>query len=249
MVTSPLSTSSSVAHQGNHIPEAPPSPQSLALTERILGYLKKGQPIVYETKDLYIRQVDEGDQQYFRELMTDPAVTEKIEDSHARFVAEGETVWKEKQIKAADARHAELVKRWVVDKDPFSGFMMFRKTKEREFVGHAVAGHSRRPGVTEIAYYIPKQYWHQGYGTKAAEFILQYLTNLIAAHYIYKGVHIQIDGDSLVEAVAISRADNTYSIRIIEHIGMKKHPEQVIKWDAPQAVYRLYYRDPPKPLI
>ena len=210
------------------------------LASKIIQYFKKGTPIEYEVDGIHIRTVQERDCCFFRELMTDREVMAKIESCEERFIKEGEVEWKRNQVIAADRRVAQLVQRWVTDKDPFSGFMMFKCTlnQEPEFVGHMVSGH-HSPGKSEIAYYIPRKHWNKGFGTLAAEFCLQYLNSLVVAYDKHFKAPIRIKGEPLTEAVAIARSDNPYSLRIIENMKMNKVQDDLVLWNNRQIVYKL----------
>ncbi len=208
---------------------------SSTLEEKIRDFYSRHTPISHETGDLFIRQVLIQDLIHFRALFIDPEVMEKMTDHEARLEKEGLEKWEKKQIKLAENRLAELVKRWA-EKNPLSGFVMFKKG---EFVGHIVAGYSGTPGRAEVAYMIPRNKWHQGYGTEGARFILKYLAALIQVHYKWEGKPFMIEGHPLTEAVAISRADNIYSERIAQGMGMM-FSEKIKKWNKDQNVYHWH---------
>ncbi len=48
-------------------------------------------------------------------------------DNEKRFENKGAEAWKEEQMKAANGRVNTFVKRWTVDRIPFSGFLISTK--------------------------------------------------------------------------------------------------------------------------
>ncbi len=183
--------------------------------------------VVIETPHLILKSVEESDLPAYQVLFTDPATMEKFADNEQRMKEVGIEAWKQQQMEKVAERIAVWVKRWQ-EEDPFSAFAVFRKDSG-EMVGHIVAGHTRDFWQSELGYLIHATQWHKGFGEEAVSAIVhRYLPALKAnGHLVY-------------ELIANVRLDNTYSIRILEHVGMEKISEDE-KWGSPRATYRYTY--------
>ncbi|MBS0648283.1 MAG: GNAT family N-acetyltransferase [Verrucomicrobia bacterium] len=216
----------------------PVSPYATSLNLSIWRYLQNRTPISWETKQWLIRAVQPEDKDFFQALFVDLRVMRNITDHEARFRTLTPEQWKQQQTEAADKRVMQLVTRWV-EGDPFSGFVIIEKSSgERR--AHVTAGHTNppTPGKTEIAYMVPRDRWHQGYGTLAFKFILRYLDMLAKIYQTWSGFPLEIDGAPLSGVVAVSRKDNKFSVRILKK-KMKKNPGEVEKWNVRLVVFQM----------
>lgn len=202
----------------------------------IWHHLTEGTPILKETDDLYIRSVEMTDMVFFRALFVDPEVMKNFTDHEAKFRKLTPAQWKQEQTEVADQRLVQLVKRWTVDRDPFSGFVIIDK-KTAKTLAHVTAGHTSppTPGTAEIALMIPKKEWNQRNGTFAIEFITNYLIALSRIYYRWSGMPLYIDGRAFSVITAMVRIGNAYSIRIFD----KKMTRcgEVEKWDLQWIQY------------
>jgi RimJ/RimL family protein N-acetyltransferase len=194
-----------------------------------------------ETEELFIRMVEptDTDKLFFRALFLDPEVMKNFMDHETRYQELTPAQWKEQQIEAADKRLAQLVKRWVEDRDPFSGFVIIDK-KTGSFRAHVTAGHTSPPtaGTAEIALMVPKDKWNWRYGTTSLQFILKYLVAVSRIYHQWSGQPLTIDGEPFRKITAIVRQENRYSNRIFEK-KMVRHGD-LPKWNLTWFVYSTH---------
>jgi RimJ/RimL family protein N-acetyltransferase len=111
--------------------------------------------------------------------------------------------------------------------DPFCGFAI--RTREGKFVGHIVLGHGEKAGHAELAYLIRADYWNKGYGTEAANGIVNGLAPLLKT-YNFKmrkeepestgEKRISAEGIQVIDATA--RPDNPASGAILRRLGFNE---------------------------
>jgi len=205
----------------------------------IWNYLEQGTPIIWETDELVIRAVEMADKFFFRALFIDPEVMKNFTDHEARYLQMTPAQWEHQQIEAADQRLAQLVRRWVEEKDPFSGFVIIDK-ETGQMRAHVTAGHAnpRTPGTAEIALMIPKEKWNKRYGTISIRFILNYLVALSRIYDRWSGCPLTIDGAQFSEIIAMVRVENRYSLRIAEK-RMTRCPGEIEKWNIRMVLYKF----------
>lgn len=87
-------------------------------------------------------------------VYTDINTMKLYADNEKRFESLGEEKWKEEQMKAAKGRVDTFVKRWTVDRIPFSGFLISKK--DGKDIGFIVAGFGEKAGQLEAAFAIIK---------------------------------------------------------------------------------------------
>jgi RimJ/RimL family protein N-acetyltransferase len=175
---------------------APPVESFLFLEKRADETLE----IKIQTERLGISPVSMTDSDdYFKFLFSNPKVMEKFGSGEVRtptFVEDLISKW---------------IKRWESG-DPFGAFVIRLHTGE--FAGHIVLGHGDWPGHSELAYLIRYEFWGKGYGTEAAQGIVQHLAPMLRA-YGYT-----VDGKSFSYIDATARPDNPASVKILEQLGM-----------------------------
>jgi RimJ/RimL family protein N-acetyltransferase len=204
------------------------------------SYYEKGTPISFETEDLLLRSAQESDRAAYQQLFSDPETMAKYADNESRLKEQDIEVWKKEQTAKADDRVDTYIRRWTVEKDPFSGFAIFLKANN-EFIGHVVAGHGKEKGQSCFALIISKDHWHKGYGTQAAKAIFhQYLPALMRNHYQRTGEPLPLDGAPFSEVSAVARVDQAYGRAILEKCGLAQTGEKEI-WGSPRAVYAMRY--------
>jgi RimJ/RimL family protein N-acetyltransferase len=210
----------------------------------IFDFYQTGCPIMIETKDLLLRSVQEKDLDFFQNLYTDPVTMRLYTDNEKRLENSPDT-WKDEQMKAAAGRVATFVKRWTVEKIPFSGFLICKKDTQQP-IGFIVPGFGDKPGQLEAAFVITEKEQHQGFGTQAVQAIVQqYLPALIATHYKLFNKPLMSEGAPVNEVVATARLDNLASIRVMEKAGMAKVDENPNKWGQVRGIYSYSYENPP----
>lgn len=223
------------------------------LDTSITEFFQHGSPITIETNDLYLRSIKETDLEFMQNLYTDPVTMRLYTDNEKRYENLGEAVWKEEQMKAAKGRVDVFVKRWTVDRLPFSGFLISKKDDERA-IGFIVPGFGDNPGQLETAFAITAGEQGKGYGSQAVHAIVQrYIPALIANHYAIYGKPLLVDnenntiktGHPVTEMVATARLDNIASIRVQEKAGMVKINENPNKWGQVRGIYSIKYTNPP----
>jgi RimJ/RimL family protein N-acetyltransferase len=210
----------------------------------IIDFYQKGSPITFETKDLILRSVQESDLGFFQNVYTDPVTMKLYTDNEKRLETSPDT-WKDEQMKAAAGRVATFVKRWTVDRIPFSGFVICKKSDLMP-IGFIVPGFGDKPGQLETAFVITKEEQHKGFGTQAVHAIVQkYLPALIANHYKVFNKPLLAEGAPVNEVVATARLDNLASIRVMEKAGMTKTGENPNKWGQVRGIYSYTYANLP----
>ena len=211
----------------------------------VTDFYEKGSPITIETKDLYLRSVQESDLGFFQNLYTDPVTMRLFADNEKRLENLGEEAWKAEQMKSAAGRVATFVKRWTVDRIPFSGFVIIKKDNLLP-IGFIVAGFGENPGQLESATVITSTEQSKGYGTQARYALMhKYLPALIENHYRIYGFPLTADGAPVTELVATTRLDNIASDRVMRKNGMEKVGENQNKYGQERGVYRFAYVNPP----
>jgi RimJ/RimL family protein N-acetyltransferase len=172
-----------------------------------------------ETRQLKLRSVQASDLLAYQALYTHPQTMQKFTDNEERFQKMGADAWKAQQMESIAKRVALWVKRWNVEHDPFSAFVILKKDSG-EMVGHIVAEQGDNPGESEVAFVIHEKHWHKKYGAEAVEaIVLQYLDAL-------KENETLVDGVPLSKICAKARLDNFPAIRILEKLGFKKVGEE-----------------------
>ena len=181
--------------------------------------------VTIDTKSLHMRSIDdsEADLNSYAGLFGDKDVVEKY--------ADGKTKTKEEIGKRIND---SWVKRWK-ENDPYSALAVFTKQTEEfsdEFVGHVVVGYGDKPGQSEMAYLFHKNYWNKGFGTQAVTALVKdYAPALKEKGYL-------LEGEVLTEIQATTRTDNTYSVRILENLGMEKIDENE-KFGGMRYIYSI----------
>lgn len=205
-------------------------------TQSILNYLEHRTPVTLETDGLLVRAVSLADKPFFRDLFLDPKVMKNFTDHKARYKQLTPDQWREQQVEAADKRVVQLVQRWIGG-DPFSGFVIIDKSSG-EPRAHVTAGHTNppTPGKTEVAYMVPRDRWHEGYGTFSFSFILNYLEMLKLIYFEWREHPLAIDGAPFDGIIAASHRKNEFSIKIIEKKMKKKGEEE--RWSRRFVVYQ-----------
>src|SRR5579864_9435431 len=109
------------------------------LDTAVIDFFQNGAPITIETNDLILRSIQESDMDFMQNLYTDPVTMRLYADNEKRVENSGIETWKEEQMKAAKGRVETFVKRWTVDRIPFSGFLISTKNDPRP-IGFIVPG-------------------------------------------------------------------------------------------------------------
>jgi RimJ/RimL family protein N-acetyltransferase len=215
------------------------------LDTAVIEFFQKGAPITIETNDLTLRSIQESDLDFMQNLYTDPITMRLYADNEKRVENSGEEVWKEEQMKAAKGRVETFVKRWTVDRIPFSGFLISTKNDPRP-IGFIVPGFGDNAGQLETAFAITAEEQRKGFGSQAVHAIVQrYIPALIENHYKIYGKPLEADGAPVTEMVATARLDNDLSIRGQEKAGMVKTGENPNKWGQVRGIYSVTYTNPP----
>ncbi|HEX2580298.1 MAG TPA: GNAT family N-acetyltransferase [Rhabdochlamydiaceae bacterium] len=215
------------------------------LDTAIADFFQKGSPITIETKDLSLRSITEKDLDFMQTVYTDFETMRLYTDNEKRLEQSGEEAWKAEQMKAAKGRVDTFVKRWTVDRIPFSGFLISKKDGGKN-IGFIVAGFGDNPGQLETAFVVIKEEQGKGYGSQAVHAVVQrYIPALIETHYKINGKPLEADGAPLTEIVATARLDNVASIRVQEKAGMVKTGENPNKWGQVRGIYTYKYTNPP----
>jgi RimJ/RimL family protein N-acetyltransferase len=223
------------------------------LDTAVTDFFQNGSPITFETQDLTLRSIQESDLDFMQNLFIDPVTMKLYADNEKRLEKNGAEAWKEEQMKAAKGRVDAFVKRWTVERIPFSGFLISKKDDHRP-IGFIVPGFGDTPGQLETAFAIKAENQGKGFGSQAVHAIVQqYIPALIANHYKIYGKPLLVDnkdntitkGDPVTEMVATARLDNAASIRVQEKAGMVKIGENPNKWGQVRGVYSITYANPP----
>jgi RimJ/RimL family protein N-acetyltransferase len=174
-------------------------------------------------------------------------------DNEKRLENDGPEAWKADQMKAAKGRVDAFVKRWTVERIPFSGFLISTKNNPHP-IGFIVPGFGDNAGQLETAFAIKNDEQGNGFGSQAVHAIVQrYIPALIANHYKIYGEPLLVDnkdntiktGAPVTEMVATARLDNSRSIRVQEKAGMNKIGENPNKWGQVRGIYSIKYTNPP----
>ncbi len=223
------------------------------LDTAVTDFFQNGFPITIETQNLTLRSIREGDLEFMQNLYTDPVTMRLYTDNEKRLENDGLETWKADQMKAAKGRVDAFVKRWTIDKIPFSGFLISTKTDPRP-IGFIVPGFGDKPGQLETAFAIKADEQRKGFGSQAVHAIVQrYIPALIENHYRIYGKPLLVDnenntittGNPVTEMVATARWDNGPSIRVQEKAGMFKVSENPNKWGQLRGIYSITYANPP----
>lgn len=207
------------------------SPFSAAgITFNVVG---KKIEVSMETSDLQLRSVQRSDRPAFEALVTDHASMESYADNGKRLAEKPIVEWEREQIERVGKRMDVWVSRWEGG-DPYSAFAIFKKGTA-EFIGQFTAGHGREPGQTEIAGYGYAREWSKGYGTQAAEAVIQrYLPALRQSGY-------QMEGKDLEAVTATAHEGNAASVAILRKMGFKP-TAKVEEWGSTRDLYTYYLR-------
>jgi len=164
-----------------------------------------GLSVVIDTDRLHMRSIQPTDILDYASLYGDEDVMEKFATGATKSREETETrtnVW---------------IKRWKIEKDPYSSFTVF---KEDEFVGNAILWHGDKPGQSELGYLFMKKHWKNGYGTEAVSAIVrEYAPATVEEGFV-------LEGKTLNEITATARVDNPASAKILTKVGMEKTKEE-----------------------
>lgn len=168
-------------------------------------YMEKGNDgavlLSITTERLNISPVSSAEiDDYHRFLFSNPKVMEKFGTGEVRtrtFVED---------------RIANWIQRWESG-DPFGAYAI--RLNSGEFVGHIVLGHGDDPGHSELAYLIRDDYWGRGYGSEAAQAVVQNIAPILRAY------GFSVEGETFSYIDATARPDNPASIKILEQLGMK----------------------------
>ncbi len=215
------------------------------LDTAVCDFFQNGTPIIIETKDLTLRSIQESDLDFMQNVYTDPNTMKLYTDNEKRLENSSVEVWKEEQMKAAKGRVDTFVKRWTVDRIPFSGFLISTKNDPRP-IGFIVPGFGDKPGQLETAFAIKAEEQGKGFGSQAVHAIVQrYIPTLIENHYKLYEKPLEADEAPVTEMVATARLDNVRSIRVQEKAGMNKIAENPNKWGQVRGIYSMTYANPP----
>jgi len=165
-------------------------------------------------------------------LVLTPAAEGDLDFYYSRLYGDGEVMGKFATTLTRDRvfvrqRIDSFTARWA-SHNPFSAFTI--RTKDGRPVGLIVAGGGSKPGRSELSYLIDKDFWGQGYGSEAADALVNNLLPVLKAH------GFEVNGRSLRNLEATARPDNPGSGRILEKIGLR--PIAVgHKFGAPRFLY------------
>lgn len=180
--------------------------------------LTKPLSVTIETDRLKIQSVTAGDISDYAALFGDAVVMQKY--------ATGET----KDLAYVNKRISTWTARWE-NHDPYSGLCIRDKTTN-QFIGHIVLGYGDRPGQSEFAVALKKEFWGKGYGTEAAAAVIQnYSAELMARGYL-------LEGQPLEEINATSRVDLIAGNKILSQV-MGDPVRQEEKYGALRNHYSL----------
>ena len=176
--------------------------------------------VAIDTERLHIRPVASGDLDSYAALYGDKDVMGKF--------ATGETkdrAYVENRINNC------WVKRWS-QKDPYSALAAVKNDGTDDFVAHVVLGHGDEAGSSELAYFVTKHLWSQGYGKEAVQSVVEeYAPATVKEGYL-------LEGKALTKITATARPDNPASVKILEKVGMVKVGEEE-KYGALRYNYAL----------
>lgn len=191
--------------------------------------------IQLETERLTLRSATPDMLDDYAALHADPEVMKSLADG---TIKTRETV---------QGRLEAWNKRWMTG-DYYSTMAVFEK-KSKKFIGHFVVGHGEKAGESEIAYLFHKEFWGNGYGTEAAQAVVQGLVPMLRDRELIWGKH-PLDGKPLTTLCATARIDNVASNAILKRLGMK-----LLKTDEKfgairhHYTYDVQYMNPSNPMI
>lgn len=219
---------------------------SSPIAVQIFNYYRYGLPIKIETAALCLMSVQASDLPFYQKIYTDPDTMKLYADCGPRLQEKGEAAWKDEQMTLAAKRVATFIKRWYVDNNPLSEFVIWKKENQISSpIGFITAGCVGKPGKVEAAMVICKEAHGQAYGTQAITALIHhYLPALIETHAKIFGRPFLADGAPLQEVFATARPDNHASIRVMEKLGMTKTGDnQPSAWGGPRVLYSLQLQE------
>lgn len=217
----------------------------LGLNTAIINFYKNGSPITIETEDLTLNSIQENDLGFMQLLFTDPVTMQLYADNEERLEKKGKEAWKAEQLKAVKELVDTFVKRWTVEKIPFSGFLISKKNDQRS-IGFIAPGFGNNPGQLEIVFAITATQQRTGFGSQAVHAIVQrYIPALIENHYSIYGYPLKVNGAPVTEMQATTRWDNGSSLRVQAKAGMSKTSKHGDTWGLIHDIYSITYANPP----
>ena len=118
-------------------------------------------------------------------------------------------------------------KRWLLDKDPFSG--LTGRTRDGDFVCHAALMHSERPGEAELTCIVAKDFWGMGVGSNVCMMLVtDYAQATLRAGYLLEGKPLS--------RIFVFVSSNTVAEKIVKKIGMQ-YTEERLRFGY---LYRIY---------
>lgn len=215
----------------------------VCLDTAVINYFKNGTSITIETEDLILNSIEETDLGFIQLLYTDPETMRLYADNEERLQKKSNNAWKAEQLKAAKELVDTFVKRWTVEKIPFSGFLI--KHNQRS-IGFIAPGFGNNPGQLEIVFAITSTQQHRGFGSQAVHAIVQrYIPALIENHYHIYGKPLEVNGNPVTEMRATTRWDNGASLRVQAKAGMCKVGKHGDQWGLIHDIYSITYTNPP----
>lgn len=218
---------------------------SFDLNTSVSNFFQNGAPITFETEDLTLCSIQETDLDFMQTLYTDRVTMRLFADNEVRLEEKGIEAWKAQQMKAAKERIETFVKRWTVDKIPFSGFLITTKNDPHP-IGFISPGFGNKPGQLEIFFAIIATEHGKGFGLQAVHAIVQrYIPVLIENHYRMYHYPLETIGAPVTEMRATVRWDNGRAIRILEKVGMIKIDNTTDSLGLVRDIYSIAYKNPP----
>lgn len=217
----------------------------VCLDTAVIDFFKNGAPITIETKDLILNSIKETDLGFIQLLYTDPVTMKLYADNEERLEKKGKEAWKAEQLQAAKELVDTFVKRWTVEKIPFSGFLISKKNNQSS-IGFIASGFCDKPGQLEIVFAIASTQQRKGFGSQAVHAIVQrYIPALIENHYNIYGNPLEVNGAPVTEMRATTRWDNGSSLRVQAKAGMCKVGKNGDQWGLIHDIYSITYTNPP----
>lgn len=180
-----------------------------------------------ETDDLMLVSLSSEHLEYYMGLFTNPSAVNKY--------ACGQP-WTEDEVNEAVQ---QWIARWEQELDPFSAFAIFRKNKDRTFIGHIVLGHGSRYGQSELAFLFSPAYHDLGYATQAVSAILYgYVPRLLQDRYPVNLNNSAVEPSPLRSIHATGHFDDTFSGQAMIRSGMKIGEEDIL-WGAQRFHYLI----------
>jgi RimJ/RimL family protein N-acetyltransferase len=213
------------------------------IDDAVRNFYQNGTSIIFETKDLILRPVQENDRPFFDNLYLDYETMKLFNTTEKDYKELGPDQWKKEQLEEAAERVATFVDRWN-KRNPFSGFMICKKPDSLP-IGYIVSGLGKS-GRSVLGFVIKKEEQRNGFGTQAVHAMVQrYLPALIATHYKLFGTPLLISGAPFKEVQATSRVDNDASQKVLSRARMKRMDGSKQEDGMERCLYSLQYENPP----